>query len=100
MLFTGGRIDADRAARIGLINDVVADEALDQVVLDIAGQIAVNAPLSIASMKFTITEAMKPARDADMAAIQASIAGCFNSADYKEGRAAFMEKRAPVFRGG
>jgi enoyl-CoA hydratase/carnithine racemase len=34
-----------------------------------------------------------------MAAIQRAMEGCFNSADYKEGRTAFMEKRTPRFVG-
>ena len=41
----------------------------------------------------------KETAEADLAAIQASIATCFNSADYREGRTAFMAKRKPVFTG-
>ncbi|MBN8890047.1 MAG: enoyl-CoA hydratase [Rhodospirillales bacterium 70-18] len=99
LVYTGNRIDAAEASRIGLINEAVAPEALDARVMDIARTIAGNAPLSVASMKFTVTEATRAESEMDTAAITRSIATCFDSADYREGRAAFMEKRKPVFTG-
>lgn len=99
LLYSGDRIPASEALRIGLINRVSPAEELDAAVAKLARTIATNAPLSVASMKFTITEATKDEAAADRAAIDASIAVCFNSADYKEGRTAFMEKRKPVFTG-
>jgi enoyl-CoA hydratase/carnithine racemase len=38
-------------------------------------------------------------RDRDVEAVNAAIAACFDSADYREGRTAFMQKRAPKFVG-
>jgi len=99
LLYTGDRFSAADALRMGLINRVVPPAELDAAVARIAHTIATNAPLSVASMKRTVSEASKDVALADMAAIQASIGVCFNSADYREGRAAFMEKRKPVFRG-
>ena len=99
ILYTAKRIDAAEAERIGLINRMTTEEALNDVVLDIARTIADNAPLSVAASKLTITEMMKDESRRDMAAIKTAMEGCFNSADYKEGRTAFMEKRQPRFLG-
>jgi enoyl-CoA hydratase/carnithine racemase len=99
LLYTGDRIPAAEALRLGLVNRVVPVSDLDAAVAKVANTIATNAPLSVTSMKMTITEASKDTAEADLAAIQASIATCFNSADYREGRTAFMAKRKPVFTG-
>jgi len=99
ILYTGKRIDAAEAERIGLINKMVSDEDLNEAVLDIARTIADNAPLSVAASKLTITEVLKDPADRDMDAVREAGKLCFDSADYKEGRRAFMEKRRPVFTG-
>ena len=99
ILYTGSRIDAREAERIGLINQAVADSALEETVMGIARTIAENAPLSIFASKLTIGEVMKDPADRNMEAVRLAAAACFDSADYKEGRTAFMEKRAPRFVG-
>jgi len=99
ILYTAKRIDAAEAERIGLINRMTTEEALDEFVLDIARTIADNAPLSVAASKLTINEMLKDESERDMAAIKRMGEICFNSADYKEGRTAFMEKRPPRFQG-
>ena len=92
LLYTGGRIGAREAERIGLVNQVVADADLSDTVLDLARTIADNAPLSVRAAKLAV------AGD-DPVAIDAAITACFDSADYREGRQAFAGKRAPRFRG-
>ena len=99
ILYTAKRIDAAEAQRIGLINRMTAEESLNDVVLDIARTIADNAPLSVAASKVIINEMIKDESQRDMAAVQRVTDICFNSADYKEGRTAFMEKRPPRFTG-
>jgi enoyl-CoA hydratase/carnithine racemase len=99
ILYTAKRIDAQEAERIGLINKMTTEEGLNDVVLDIARSIADNAPLSIAASKLTINEMLKDESQRDMDAIKRMGEICFNSADYKEGRTAFMEKRTPRFTG-
>ncbi|MBV9251156.1 MAG: enoyl-CoA hydratase/isomerase family protein [Acetobacteraceae bacterium] len=99
ILYTARRIDAEEAQRIGLINKMVPDEELTDYVLDLARTIADNAPLSVAASKLTINEMLKDESQRDMDAVQRMMETCFNSADYREGRTAFMEKRAPRWQG-
>lgn len=99
ILYTGNRFDANEAQRIGLVNKVVLDEDLSPTVLDIARTIADNAPLSVAASKLTVDTLLREEQARDMDAIKAAMAACFDSADYREGRTAFMAKRAPRFTG-
>jgi enoyl-CoA hydratase len=99
ILFTGQRFDAAEAQRIGLINRMVSDIDLSDTVIDIARTIADNAPLSIAASKFSVANAVKDPGDRDMEQMLRNTAACFDSADYREGRTAFMEKRPPKFQG-
>ena len=99
ILYTGRRIDSVEAERIGLINKMVEDEELNEHVLELARTIADNAPLSVAASKLTINEMLKDESKRDTGAMARMMEVCFNSADYKEGRQAFMEKRAPRWQG-
>jgi len=99
ILYTGRRIDARYAERIGLINECVPLDKLDETVLGVARTIAVNAPLSIAASKMAIQACLKDPADRDMERIRRQGQICADSEDFREGRRAFMEKRSPVFTG-
>lgn len=100
LMFTAKSIDADAALRLGLIQEVVAEDDLADRVDELAGTIAGNAPLTVAAMKFIATQVMHPDPSArDLEKCDAMVAACFASEDYKEGRKAFMEKRKPDFKG-
>jgi enoyl-CoA hydratase/carnithine racemase len=99
ILYSARRIDGREAERIGLINQCVPAEELDEAVMSLARTISENAPLSVRASKMTINEMLKDESQRNMAALKEIGEICFNSADYKEGRTAFMEKRAPRFVG-
>ncbi len=99
ILMTGERFDAREAERVGLVNKVVPVAELDATVAKLTATLAGNAPLSLTTNKQTVKAVLKDAADRDMSAIRAAMAACFDSADYKEGRRAFMEKRKPAFTG-
>ncbi len=99
ILFTGERFGAAEAARIGLVNQVVPDADLDATVEKLARTMAGNAPLSLQGMKHIFGQALRDPADRDIASVTAAVATCFDSADYTEGRTAFMEKRQPRFQG-
>ncbi|MFZ2649794.1 MAG: enoyl-CoA hydratase [Burkholderiaceae bacterium] len=99
MFFTGRNFDAREAERMGLVNRVVADDQLEATVQEMAAAIAENAPLTLRCAKLVVGEALKDAAERDVAATERAVQACFNSADYKEGQAAFMEKRKPRFTG-
>ena len=99
IMYTARRIRADEALRIGLINQVTSPEDLEPTVFELAEQIAANAPLSVAAAKLGIDQVLLDPADRDPAALAAATAACFDSQDYREGRAAFLEKRQPHFTG-
>jgi enoyl-CoA hydratase/carnithine racemase len=99
ILLTARRFSAEEALHIGLVNRVVPVAELEATVLEVCAMIVDNSPLSIVANKATIDEVSKDAVARDVLRIEELGRICFDSADYAEGRRAFMEKRKPVWSG-
>jgi len=97
MLYSGERYDAARSRSMRLV-DEICDDAI-AAAAEYAGTLAGNAPLSIAGAKFMLNGLSMGDGGLDLAAAQGMIDVAADSEDFREGRLALAEKRAPRFRG-
>ena len=98
IFYTARHFTAAEAMGMGLVNRVLPDADFDAFVQAQCAMIAENAPLTLSTLKRTVAELAR-GHKADAEAIDRLVKACFASADYAEGRRAFMEKRKPVFTG-
>ncbi|HEY3694390.1 enoyl-CoA hydratase-related protein [Phenylobacterium sp.] len=97
ILFTAERLSAEQALRLGLADEVLAPEALQARIGEIAAAIVDNAPLSIRAAKAAVDHVSRGRwSEGEVAGF---VADCLGSADFREGRSAFLEKRTPAFKG-
>jgi enoyl-CoA hydratase/carnithine racemase len=99
ILYTARRYSGEEALQIRLVNRLTEDSELESFTRDYVKAIAENAPLSARATKGVVNEVLKTPADWDLDVCNALIDACSNSDDFKEGRRAFMEKRAPVWTG-
>lgn len=101
LFLTGRNFEAERAERIGLVNEVVSDDRLDHEAVQLAAAIAANAPLSMRGNKSAIDllNAAPVLSDQQEAGLVALRESCFSSEDFREGIRAFAEKRKPEWTG-
>jgi E-phenylitaconyl-CoA hydratase len=99
LLLTGDRMDTAQALRTGLVSQVVPPGELAQVARQIALRIASNAPLSLMAIKRLALQGSDLPLAAGLELERQAFGVLRNSEDRIEGRQAFVEKRAPHFRG-
>ncbi|WP_412065679.1 enoyl-CoA hydratase/isomerase family protein [Rhizobium sp. SYY.PMSO] len=99
MIFTGERLDASEALRVGLVNKVVSTDALMEEVYKIARMISANAPLGVQYSKEAIVRGEKVPLEEGIR-IETDLNMFMDTTDdYAEAARAFVEKRKPVFTG-
>lgn len=100
LALTGKDIDADRAEKIGLVNEVLPDaEASLAAAHTTAAEIAANSPLTVRGIKDVLDEQRVDDVAASLRYVAAWNSAFLPSRDLKEGMAAMFEKRKPEFTG-
>ncbi len=98
LLFTARTLSAEEARELGLVSEVVEDSVLDAA-LSLADEIAANAPLAVRASKRMMRHAMSEGLEDHVQRQYLALLPLFQTKDFREGLAAFMERRAPTFEG-
>lgn len=99
LFYTARRLKADEARAKGFVARVFNQESFEGAVHELAESIAANAPLTLRAAKAAIRGAARLPGAPSNEDCEALAQACFDSADYAEGSAAFLEKREPKFTG-
>ena len=99
IIFTGRTLDADQCLELGLVNKVVADDALLDEARALANEIAANAPLAVQGAKRMMRMALAEQFDDHVHHVYLQLLPLFQTSDFREGMKSFLEKREPKFQG-
>jgi enoyl-CoA hydratase len=99
MILTGESIGAPEALALGLVSQVVPDEATTDAALELAARIAAMPPIAVRAAKAAVLAADEASLGAGLAREREVFFGLFDTDDQAEGMAAFTEKRPPTWSG-
>ena len=99
LLLTGRLFGAEEAARMGLVNEVVAPENLMKRARELAALLMENSPASLRATKKLLIDHSRAEIEAQIDAAVSENAAIRTTADFREGIASFLEKRKPVWSG-
>ena len=97
LFLTAAKLDAEELLRIGYLTELVPANQLMPRALELAKVVAANAPIAVKGMKRALNDIARG--EADLELIAANQKASRESADLREGRAAWLEKRTPNFTG-
>jgi enoyl-CoA hydratase/carnithine racemase len=97
--FTGETLSAKECLELGLVNRVVSDASLLDEALGLAERIGANAPLAVRATKRMFRMAEREDFDDHVHHVYLQLLPLFSSKDFREGMAAFLERRPPDFQG-
>jgi methylglutaconyl-CoA hydratase len=97
LLLSGRTLDAKEALALGLVNEVVAEGQLMTRVQELTGRLIKNSPESMSAIKKLLSSCAKDRLDRDLSRAMRWNEKIRNSADFREGLSAFLEKRDPVW---